>query len=159
MSAAVTGAPGALGIAVEVAERQRDSLRRQLQDVRTAGQAAAAQLTQLQGYAGETQNRWGMCANTQRKPEVLFHHTHFMERLEHAIGLQTTVVADHDRRVAAAQQALLVAELRLASLKKLAEKRRNELALQLDRRAQKQTDERAALQYRAALNAPLGQEQ
>ena len=159
MSSALPGALGALGIAVEVAERQRDDLRRRLQEVRTAGQAAAAQLTQLQGYAGETQNRWGMRANAQRKPEVLFHHTHFMERLEHAMGLQTTVVADHGRRVAAAQQALLATELRLASLKKLAEKRRNELALQQDRRAQKQTDERAALQYRAALNAPPGQEQ
>ncbi len=148
----------ALALAVEVAERQRDVLRRQLQDARSGAQAAGAQLEQLQGYAGETQNRWGMRANAQRTPEVLFHHTHFMDRLQHAMGLQGSVVSDHGRRVATAQQALLAAELRLASLKKLTVKRRSELALQQDRRAQKQTDERAALQYRAALNAPPGQE-
>lgn len=148
----------ALALAVQVAERQRDVLRRQLQDASSSAQAAGAQLEQLQGYAGETQNRWGMCANAQRTPEVLFHHTHFMDRLQHAMGLQGSVVADHGRRVATARQALLAAELRLASLKKLTVKRRSELALQQDRRAQKQTDERAALQYRAALNAPPGQE-
>lgn len=148
----------ALALAVQVAERQRDVLRRQLQDASSSAQAAGAQLEQLQGYAGETQHRWGMCANAQRTPEVLFHHTHFMDRLQHAMGLQGSVVADHGRRVATARQALLAAELRLASLKKLTVKRRSELALQQDRRAQKQTDERAALQYRAALNAPPGQE-
>ncbi len=148
----------ALAVAVEVAERQRDALRRQLQDARSGAQAAGAQLEQLQGYAGETQNRWGLCANAQRTPEVLFHHTHFMDRLRHAMGLQAGVVADHGRRVVVAQQALLAAELRLASLTKLVHKRRSEHALQQARRAQKQTDERAALQYRATLNAPPGQE-
>jgi flagellar FliJ protein len=38
----------------------------------------------------------------------------------------------------------------LASLRKVVEKRRNDLALQQQRRDQKQTDERAALQYRNA---------
>lgn len=158
MSAATPGALGALAIAVEVAERQRDGMRRRLQDAHAGAQAAAAQLTQLRGYAGETQNRWGVQAGAQRKPEVLFHHTHFMGRLEHAMGLQDSVVNDHGRRVAAAQQALLAAELRLASLKKLVHQRRSELERQQARREQKQTDERAALQYRAAQNAPPGQE-
>ena len=158
MSAATTGALGALAIAVEVAERQRDGLRRQLQDALSGAQAAGAQLEQLQGYAGETQNRWGVQANAQRKPEVLFHHMHFMDRLHHAMGLQDSVVADHGRRVGMAQQALLAAELRLASLTKLIGKRRSELEQQQARREQKQTDERAALQYRAVQNAPLGQE-
>ena len=158
MSAATTGALGALAIAVEVAERQRDGLRRQLQDALSGAQAAGAQLEQLQGYAGETQNRWGVQANAQRKPEVLFHHMHFMDRLHHAMGLQDSVVADHGRRVGMAQQALLAAELRLASLTKLIGQRRSELAQQQARREQKQTDERAALQYRAVQNAPLGQE-
>ena len=158
MSAATTGALGALAIAVEVAERQRDGLRRQLQDALSGAQAAGAQLEQLQGYAGETQNRWGVQANAQRKPEVLFHHRHFMDRLHHAMGLQDSVVADHGRRVVVAQQALLAAELRLSSLKKLVHQRRSELERQQARREQKQTDERAALQYRATLNAPPGQE-
>ena len=152
MSAATTGALGALAIAVEVAERQRDGLRRQLQDALSGAQAAGAQLEQLQGYAGETQNRWGVQANAQRKPEVLFHHRHFMDRLHHAMGLQSGVMADQERRVAAAQQALLAGELRLAGLKKLLARRLDERQAQQSRSEQKQTDERAALQYRTAPN-------
>jgi len=60
------------------------------------------------------------------------------------------VVGDHCARVQAAQRALLDAELRLASLRKVVDKRRHDLALQQQRRDQKQTDERAALQYRTA---------
>ena len=42
----------------------------------------------------------------------------------------------------------LAAELRLSSLRKVMEKRRHDIQLQQMRRDQKQTDERAALQYR-----------
>ena len=75
-----------------------------------------------------------------------------LARLAHAIGLQTTVVRDYEGRVAAAQQGLLQTELRLASLKKLTDKRRLELEHAQARRDQKQTDERAALQYRKTSN-------
>ena len=88
----------------------------------------------------------------------MYHHYQFMERLHHAMGLQTTVVASHDPRISAAQQALLATELRLSSLKKLTEKRRKEFELLQSRREQKQTDERAALQYRAASSSPEGWE-
>ena len=65
----------------------------------------------------------------------------------HAMGLQTTVVQDHECRVAQAQQALLQTELRLTSLQKLTDKRHQEIEKAQARREQKQTDERAALQY------------
>jgi flagellar FliJ protein len=71
-----------------------------------------------------------------------------MNRLGHAASIQNGVVGDQSARVQAAQRALLDAELRLASLRKVVEKRLNDLALQRQRRDQKQTDERAALQYR-----------
>ena len=148
----------ALSVAVDLAERKRDEARRALQDARRAQQAARDQMEQLQGYAQETQNRWGMRANAQVQPEVMYHHYQFMDRLQHAMDLQTTVVASHDGRITAAQQALLATELRLTSLKKLAEKRRKEYELVLARRDQKQTDERAALQYRATSHGPDGQE-
>ncbi|KRB26696.1 flagellar export protein FliJ [Acidovorax sp. Root70] len=140
----------ALSVAVEVASRKRDEARQVLQDTLAAEQAARAQLDQLQDYARETESRWGMKANTAVQPEVMYHHYHFMDRLGHAAGIQTGVVGDHSARVQAAQRALLDAELRLASLRKVVDKRRNDLALQQLRRDQKQTDERAALQYRTA---------
>ena len=148
----------ALSVAVEVASRKRDDARKVLQDTLAAEQAARAQLDQLEDYARETESRWGMKADTAMQPEVMYHHYQFMDRLQHAMDLQTTVVASHEGRITAAQQALLATELRLASLKKLADKRRKEIELLQTRREQKQTDERAALQYRAASSSPEGWE-
>ncbi|NMM78336.1 flagellar export protein FliJ [Acidovorax sp. SRB_24] len=144
----------ALTVAVELATRQRDDALRALQGAQGAHQAALDQMAQLQGYADETQNRWGLRANAQVVPEVMYHHYQFMDRLGHAMGLQTTVVGDHEVRTRTAHQALLAAELRLASLKKLTEKRRAEWEQLQARRDQKQTDERAALQRRSAFNGP-----
>ncbi|GAB3364409.1 MULTISPECIES: flagellar export protein FliJ [Giesbergeria] len=143
MSSALRG----LMVAVEAAGRQRDDARRLLQNARNAQMAAQGQMDQLQAYANETEGRWGMRANVSMAPEVMYHHYQFMDRLGHAIGLQTTVVQDHERRVAQAQQVLLQAELRLSSLQKLTDKRRQEIEQAQARREQKQTDERAALQY------------
>ena len=140
----------ALHVAVEMATRQRDDARRALQDAQNARHAAADQLHQLQSYAVETDQRWGMAEDTLRGPEVLYHHRHFMGRLDHAIGLQTGVVHDQDTRLAQLAQRLLQAELRLTSLRKVVERRQHELALAQMRRDQKQTDERASLQYRSS---------
>ena len=138
----------ALSVAVEVASRKRDDARKVLQDTLAAEQAARAQLNQLEDYARETESRWGMKADTTMQPEVMYHHYQFMNRLGHAASIQNGVVGDQSARVQAAQRALLDAELRLASLRKVVEKRRSDFALQQQRRDQKQTDERAALQYR-----------
>ena len=138
----------ALSVAVEVASRKRDDARKVLQDTLAAEQAARAQLDQLEDYARDTESRWGMKADTAMQPEVMYHHYQFMDRLGHAAGVQTSVVSDHAARVQAARQALLAAELRLSSLRKVMEKRRHDIQLQQMRRDQKQTDERAALQYR-----------
>lgn len=143
MSSALRG----LMVAVDAAERQRDEARRLLQNTRSAQMAAQGQLDQLQAYANETEGRWGMRANAMMAPEVMFHHYQFMDRLGHAMGLQTTVVQQHSYRVEQAQQVLLQAELRLSSLQKLVAKRRQEIELAQMRREQKQTDERAAQQY------------
>lgn len=145
----MASALNALAVAVEVASRKRDHARQVLQDTLAAQQAARAQLDQLEDYAQENQARWGMKADTAIKPEVMFHHYQFMERLGHAASVQASVVADHAARVEAARRSLLEAELRLASLRKVVDKRRQELALADMRRDQKQTDERAALRYRS----------
>jgi len=145
-------APNALSVALEMALRHRDEARRLLQDARNARQAAQDQFDQLEGYARETENRWGMRPDAAVQPEVMYHHYQFMNRLNHAMGLQTGVVGSHGERVGVAEKNLLEAELRLASLKKLVEKRQRDALLAQTRREQKQTDERAALQYRKAFN-------
>ena len=70
-----------------------------------------------------------------------------MDRLQHAIGLQTRVLADLAIRLEAAQKALMACELRVSSLRKVVEVRRRDLALSQMRREQKETDERAAIQF------------
>ena len=148
----------ALSVAVEVASRKRDDARKVLQDTLAAEQAARAQLNQLEDYARETESRWGMKADTAMQPEVMYHHYQFMDRLGHAAGVQTTVVGDHAARVEKARRTLLDAELRLASLRKVMDKRKADLDLVQMRRDQKQTDERAALQYRSAMEGSAGRE-
>lgn len=147
----------ALSVAVDVASRKRDGARKVLQDTLAAQQAARAQLDQLEGYARETESRWGVKADTAMQPEVMYHHYQFMDRLGHAAGIQAGVVNDQSDRVEGARRALLEAELRLASLRKAVEQRRNDLERQQMRRDQKQTDERAALQYRNAGQGSQGQ--
>ena len=147
-----------LAVAVDVASRKRDAARKVLQDALAAQQAARAQLDQLEDYARETESRWGMKADTAMQPEVMYHDYQVMNRLGHAASMQTGVVGDQAGRVESAQRALLEAELRLTSLRKVVDKRRHDLELQQMRRDQKQTDERAALQYRTASQGPQGQE-
>ena len=148
----------ALMVAIELATRKRDEARQLLRQRQQSLAAAQEQMQQLQSYQAEMQQRWGAHEGAQLKPEVMYHHYQFMDRLHHAMGLQTTVVASHDPRISAAQQALLATELRLSSLKKLTEKRRKEFELLQSRREQKQPDERAALQYRTLSNGPDGRE-
>ena len=148
----------ALKVAVEVATRQRDAARQALQDTLRIQQAGQAQLDQLASYAQETQPRWGLNAGTVVQPEVMFHHYQFMDRLEHAIGLQTGAVGEQAQRVERARRALLDTELRLASLQKVVERKQHEQAVAQMRREQKQTDERAALRLAANHRPLLGQE-
>ena len=77
----------------------------------------------------------------------MHHQYQFMERLQHAIGLQTRMVADQDIRLETARQALLATELRVTSLQKVVQVRKRDMALVQMRREQKDTDERAAMAF------------
>ena len=137
----------ALMIAIEMATRKRDEARQALRERQRGYDAAQSQMQQLESYAAEMQQRWGASEGAAMKPEVMFHHRQFMDRLQHAIQLQSKVMADQALRLEAAQKALMATELRLNSLNKVVETRRRDMALAQMRREQKQTDERAALQF------------
>ncbi|MDR2324859.1 MAG: flagellar export protein FliJ [Acidovorax sp.] len=137
----------ALNVAIEMATRKRDEARNALRERQRASEAAQAQMEQLQSYAQEMQQRWAPQEGAMLKLEVMYHHEQFMARLQHAIQLQTKVLQDQALRLEAAQKALMATELRLTSLNKVVETRRRDIALAQMRREQKQTDERAALQF------------
>ncbi|MEG0003054.1 MAG: flagellar export protein FliJ [Comamonas sp.] len=137
----------ALMVAIEAAMRKRDDARQALQARVQACQAAQAQMDQLQDYAAQMQQRWGAHENQAVQPEVMYHQYQFMERLSHASNLQTKVIKDQAIRLEAAQKALMACELRLTSLQKVVAARQRDISLAQMRREQKQTDERAALQF------------
>lgn len=137
----------ALMVAIEMATRKRDEARQALRERQRAHDAAQSQMEQLQNYVLEMQQRWAPQEGAELRLEVMYHHEQFMARLQHAIGLQTKVVQDQVIRLEIAHKALMGAELRLSSLNKVVETRRRDIALAQMRREQKQTDERAALQF------------
>lgn len=137
----------ALMVAIEMATHKRDEARQLLRERQRAHEAAQSQMEQLQSYVQEMQQRWAPQEGAELKLEVLYHHEQFMARLQHAIGLQAKVVQDQAIRLETAQKALMTAELRVTSLKKVVQTRQRDIALAQMRREQKQTDERAALQF------------
>ncbi|GGH57151.1 hypothetical protein GCM10010975_16510 [Comamonas phosphati] len=137
----------ALMIAIDAADRKRDAARQSVQERQRALQAGQAQIEQLQAYVQEMSQRWGAQEGQAVQPEVMHHQYQFMERLQHAIGLQTKVLADLEIRLEAARQALMAAELRVSSLNKVVEVRKRDMALAQMRREQKETDDRAAIQF------------
>ena len=147
----------ALQTAVSLATRERDAAAQRLAQGRQAWLAAQVQLDQLEGYAQETQARWTVQA-ARCTPEIMGHHYQFMDRLTHAIGLQTGAVAQQASLVSLLADRLRVAETRRESLLQVYARREAEQRRLLDRREQKASDERAALQYRRRLgdNSILG---
>lgn len=142
----------ALIVALDLAKRQRDDARQRLQDAQALEQAAHQQMEQLKGYTGELDDKWGMRPDAVVKPEVMFHHYQFMDRLNHAMGLQSGVIHDRAAQVQKAHQALLAAEVRMASLQKLVERRQLDASQAAARQEQKQTDERASTVLRMRKN-------
>ena len=107
----------ALNVAIEAAERKRDAARTAMLERQSARQAAQAQMDQARLYSRDA-GPLGRTGGLGRAARVMHHQYQFMERLQHAIGLQTRVVADQDIRLETARQALLAAELRVTSLQK-----------------------------------------
>ena len=106
-----------LQLAIDLAATKRDQALADLQKLRKAHAFANSQMAQLEQYAVETEQRWTRNAQISTTPELLHHHYQFMARLQQAISMQTTVIAGSSRTVQLAEQRMLQAELRLASLK------------------------------------------
>jgi flagellar FliJ protein len=141
-----------LAVLLEQSERERDVALAQHQRAQQANDAAAAQAQQLVDYRREYEQRWSAQFAREGQMELVRCYHSFVERLTLAIDQQTRI-AEHSRtQLENATTALRVAETRCASVRKLIERRTNELRVIAGRREQKQTDESAA---RAAWAARL----
>ncbi|MCB2004660.1 MAG: flagellar export protein FliJ [Burkholderiaceae bacterium] len=135
---------GGLTVAVELATRKRDEAGQALAQVLRRHDHALQQLDQLSSYAADTQGRWSVSAQTHTSPQIVGHYYQFMARLDQTIALQQGVIDEAHRQCLAARKVLMEAEVYLAGLQRLLEKRRQEYARLAARREQKQTDEFAS---------------
>jgi flagellar FliJ protein len=130
-----------LALAIEVATRRRDQAEQGVQQAQRALRHAQAQLEQLSSYAQETGERWATAQARTFSAELMRHRHSFMQRLEHAIGLQQGVLADLQQQLQQAQQQRVRQEQRLAALQQLLQRRLTERARAEARREQKQLDD------------------
>lgn len=135
-------------LAIDVVTRQRDEVGKVLARVQRDWRGARDQIEQLESYAADTELKWAGSSQARATPEIMQHYYQFMERLQQAITLQRHVVVGLERELAAAKKSLLGADIRIASLNHLLEKKRSGIQRIQGGREQKQLDEFAAMQQR-----------
>ncbi len=136
-----------------LAEAERDRSLAECRQAARAAEIAAQQADQLIGYRSDYEQRWTTRFRTEGTMPVVHCYQGFMNRLGQAVSHQDQVIRTAAERLAAAEQSLRQHELRVASVRKLIERREQEMRLSADRREQKSTDEFAA---RAALHRLSG---
>lgn len=131
------------------AERERDDLALICQRAVKTQQMAAAQADQLQTYRREYEQRWTNQFRTDGRMELVNCYRGFMARLTQAVEQQCAAAAQASVALDNATRALRDSEMRVASVRKLIERRVAEARTTAQRREQKATDEFAS---RAAWN-------
>jgi flagellar FliJ protein len=126
------------------AERERDELAVACQRVTAAQRTAAMQLEQLVTYRREYEKRWAHQFRTDGRMELVNCYRGFMERLTQAVEQQRRVAMQADAEFEQAKLALRDGEIRVASVRKLIERRVADVRVAVDRREQKASDEFAS---------------
>lgn len=135
--------PAALELLLERATQERDRLAGELRRGEEVALRARRQGEQLTSYRAEYLQRWGTQFGRGGAIEIVHCYQSFMLRLDEAMAQQQRHVDAAERGVAAVREALLQAEIRAASIKKLLERRQAEARHAQERREQRQTDETA----------------
>ncbi len=134
-------------------ERERDDLAQICQRAVRAQQTADSQAEQLLTYRREYEKRWAHQFRTDGRMELVNCYRGFMERLTQAVDQQNTAAAQAQAELDSARVALRDGELRVASVRKLIERRVAEAHAEAQRREQKACDEFAS---RASWNQAAG---
>ena len=98
---------GSVLLAIKYASRQRDELAMASARVERNLSFAQNQMAQLVSYAADTDIRWTGSATRGLSPELVRHQYQFMDRLQQAIALQTSVLASVGRQLEQAKANLL----------------------------------------------------
>jgi flagellar FliJ protein len=132
-----------LFVLLKQSESERDEAQAALQQALKRAEAARAQADQLAAYRAQYQQRWSQQFAQRGAIEIVHCYHGFNERLEQAITHQQQATTQSDSQVEGARALLREREMRVASVRKLIERRQQELRRLEDRRDQKLTDEAA----------------
>jgi len=133
-----------LQLAMEQAQRTRDDRARVVARLQAHLGSLRAQLQQLENYAVKTEKRWIGGTHSQITAEMVRHHYQFMERLRHAMELQTAVIAAALEDIDSARRLHLEMEVRLQGLREVMNRRMQQVQRGVWKREQRQSDEFAA---------------
>jgi flagellar FliJ protein len=126
---------------LEQAERDRDAALAEHQQALRQHQSAIEQAAHLQQYRDDHSRRWQHRFGQQGAIEIVHCYQGFTERLNQAVSYQDHMVEHAQARVEHCKTLLLEQEMRVASVRKLIERRQGEARLAQDRREQKAADE------------------
>jgi flagellar protein FliJ len=148
----------ALRTLLDQATQDRDEAVAALQAAEARVAAAERQQRQLAEYRAHYRDRWTSQFGQRGGGgmEIVQCYQNFAERLEQAIGQQTHSVGHAQAQVQRLRLQLQQRELRLASVRKLAERRLAALNQAESRREQKASDEAALRSRPASLPGVLG---
>lgn len=125
------------------AERERNGALSDAKRLEFEHRAAQRQAEQLLAYRADYEQRWSLNFGDGSGIAIVHCYRGFMDRLDAAIQAQQRVVASAAQHLADAQAQWQRHEIRVASIRKLLERRGNEARGAEQRREQKQQDEHA----------------
>lgn len=132
----------ALFVLIDKVCSERDDAQLELQRANNALASAQQQLVALDAYGRDYAQRYA--GRRASSVDLLRCYHGFMDRLDQARQMQQRACEQATLRVERSRAELLALELRVASVRKLVERREAERARAADRREQKTTDEQAS---------------
>jgi flagellar FliJ protein len=139
-----------LALLLEKVQGQRDQVQVALRNAGLAAEAAQVQLDSLLKYRTEYHVRWQAEFGRGARMEIVRCYHAFIARLDQAIQQQQGAVRMARAGVDNARKRLVECEVRVATVDKLMQRRRELLARAADRREVKDLDEMAQRRPRAA---------
>jgi flagellar protein FliJ len=148
---------GSLSTLLERSEAQRDAVLAALQRADDLRRRHQAQLQQIDAYRAQHHQRWSaQFGRTHGGTEIVQCYRDFTLRLDEAMQQQQAQVDAAGAQCARLRDQLVAAELRVASVGKLIQRRQAEVRHASARREQRQSDESAQrARWRSTDAAPL----
>lgn len=133
-----------LAALLEQAESQRNVALAAFNQARARRDGARAQAGQLEAYRNDYQQRWNQQFQSRAAAlDIVRCYHQFADRLELAIGQQVHAIDVCEQALVRANDTLAAHELRVASVRKLIERRQDEVRRGAERHEQRTNDELA----------------